>query len=249
MAVSDSPSDGGNIATGVLRRLEVVDLDLLGVRPGALVLDVGCGIGRLMLRLQQRGCATVGVDIVWHDLLSAKRHLSELEPVGKLARADGGHLPFADASFDFAACTETLEHAADANQMLRELARVLKPGGRAVVSVPDALPEMVAYRFYDLYRDDPFGHRRIFTRGRIVGAVEAAGLRVYARRLRNSVEAVYWTLLFLLDACPYMRPWAVDALNRWRERSNKGYSVYYHAFDEVLNRFFPKSVVVYAEKP
>ena len=165
-------------------------------------------------------------------------------------QADGGRLPFADASFDFVACTETLEHAADAALMLRELARVLRPGGRLVVSVPDTLPELVAYRFYDLYRDDPFGHRRIYTRGRIVRAVEAAGLRVYARRLRNSVEAVYWTLLFLLDACPYMRPWAVDALNRWRDRSNEEpYSLLYHVLDEAGNRFFPKSIVVYAEKP
>ena len=119
-----------------------------------------------------------------------------------------------------------------------------------MVSVPDTLPELVAYHIYDLYRDDPFGHRRIYTRGRIVRAVEAAGLRVYARRLRNSVESVYWTLLFLLDACPYMRGWSVDALNRWRERSNaEPYSLLYHVLDEAGNRIYPKSVVVYAEKP
>ena len=41
----------------VLDRLEVCDLDVLGVWPGARVLDVGCQVGRLMLRLQQRGCA------------------------------------------------------------------------------------------------------------------------------------------------------------------------------------------------
>ena len=110
-----------------------------------------------------------------------------------------------------------------------------------MVSVPDTLPELVAYHFYDLYRDDPFGHRRIYTRGRIVSAVEAAGLRVYARRLRNSVEAVYWTLLFLLDACPYMRGWSVDALNRWRDRSNaEPYSLLYHVLDEAGNRFYPE---------
>jgi SAM-dependent methyltransferase len=230
----------------VLRRLEVVDLDLLGVRPGARVLDVGCGVGRLLLRLQRRGCETVGVDILRRDLLSAQRHLMN----AALVQADGGRLPFAGASFDFVACTETLEHAADAALMLRELARVLRPGGRLVVSVPDTLPELVAGRFYALYHDDPFGHRRVYTRGRIARAVEVAGLRVYARRQRNSVEAVYWTLLFLLDACPYMRPWAVDGLNRWRGRSNEEpYSLLYHALDEAGNRFYPKSIVVYAEKP
>jgi len=250
MAVStSSPPKRRYVAGNVLRRLEVVDLDLLGVRPGGRVLDVGCGVGRLLLRLQRRGCETVGVDILRPDLLSARRHLVGKEPAASFVQADGGRLPFAGASFDFVACTETLEHAADAALMLRELARVLRPGGRLVVSVPDTLPELVAGRFYALYHDDPFGHRRIYTRGRIAWAVEAAGLRVYARRQRNSVEAVYWTLLFLLDACPYMRPWAVDGLNRWRDRSNEEpYSLLYHVLDEAGNRFYPKSIVVYAEK-
>jgi SAM-dependent methyltransferase len=234
----------------VLRRLEVVDLTLLGVWPGARVLDVGCSVGRLLSRVAGRGCEGVGVDILRRDLLSARRHLLDRVPRPDFAQADGGRLPFADAAFDFVACTETLEHVADAGVALQELARVLKPGGRLVVSVPDTLPELVAYHIYDLYRDDPFGHRRIYTRGRIVSAVEAAGLRVYARRLRNSVESVYWTLLFLLDACPYMRGWSVEALNRWRERSNaEPYSLLYHVLDEAGNRFYPKSVVVYAEKP
>jgi SAM-dependent methyltransferase len=248
--VSTSSSARRYVAASVLRRLEVVDLDLLGVWPGGRVLDAGCGIGRLMLRLQRRGCETVGVDIVRRDLLAGQRHLAGLEPLASFVEGDGGRLPFADASFDLVACTEVLEHCADANLALRELARVLRPGGRLVVSVPDTLPELVAYGFYDLYRDDPFGHRRIYTRRRLARAVQAAGLRVYARRQRNSVEAVYWMLLFLLDACPYMRPWAVDALNRWRDRSNEEpYSLFYHVLDEAGNRFFPKSIVVYAEKP
>ena len=238
------------VAGNVLRRLEVVDLDLLGVWPSARVLDVGCGVGRLGARFQGRGCETTGIDILRRDLLSARRNTAAAEPPTTFVQADGGRIPFVDASFDFVACTETLEHAADAALMLRELARVLRPGGRIVVSVPDALPELVASSFYDLYYDDPFGHRRIYTRRRIARAVEVAGLRVYARRQRNSVEAVYWTLLFLLDACPYMRSWAVDALNRWRDRSNEEpYSLLYHVLDEAGNRFFPKSLVVYAEKP
>lgn len=248
--MSTSTSKRRYVAEDVLRRLEVVDLDLLGVWPGARILDVGSGVGRLMLRLQRRGCETVGADILRRDLLSAQRRVAGTGPLSTLVQADGGRLPFDNASFDFVACTETLEHAADAGLMLRELARVLRPGGRLVVSVPDTLPELVAYHFYDLYREDPFGHRRIYTRRRIVKAVEAAGLRVYARRLRNSVEAVYWSLLFLLDSCPYMRPWAVDALNRWRDRSNgEPYSLLYHVLDKAGNRLFPKSIVVYGEKP
>ena len=238
------------VPEGVPRRLEVADLDLLGVTAGSHVLDVGCHVGRLMLRLGRRGCATTGIDIVRGDLLQARRRLAELATPADLIEGDGGRLPFADSSFDFAACTETLEHVADAWLVLRELARVLKPGGRLVVSVPDALPELIAAKVYKLYRLDPFGHRRIFTRDSIVRAVEDAGLRVYARRLRNSVEAVYWTLLYLFDACPLLHGWGVDALNHWRDRSNEEpYSWLYHVLDEAGNRLLPKSIVVYAEKP
>jgi SAM-dependent methyltransferase len=232
----------------LLDRLEVCDLGVLGVWPGARVLDVGCQVGRLMFRLQQRGCVALGVDIVRHDVESGRRNLSCCDPAAHFLQADGGRLPFADASFDFVTCTETLEHAADDGMMLRELVRVLRPGGRLALSVPDILPELVAYRFYELYSQDPFGHRRIYTRRSVVKAVEAAGLRVYARRLRNSVEAVYWSLLFLLDSCPYMRPWAVDALNHWHARANEP-SAFYNLLDGAGNQLFPKSIVVYAEKP
>ena len=113
----------------MLRRLEVVDLTLLGVWPGARVLDVGCSVGRLLSRVAGRGCEGIGVDILRRDLLSARRHLLDRAPRPDFAQADGGRLPFVDAAFDFAACTETLEHVADAGVALRELARVLKPGG------------------------------------------------------------------------------------------------------------------------
>ncbi len=233
-----------------MRRLEVVDLDLLGVRPGTRVLDVGCGVGRLMLRIARRGCFATGVELMRPDLRSAQRLLDEFRQQVELIEGDGGRIPFATDTFDFVTCTETLEHVADPGLALRELARVLKSGGHLVVSVPDTLPELIARQMSELYRIDPWGHRRIFTRKGIERTVEAAGLRVYAKRFRNSVEAGYWTLLYLIDACPLLSEWGVDALKRWRDRSNsEPYSLFYHVLDEAGNRVFPKSIAVYAVKP
>lgn len=234
----------------VLRRLEVVDLDLLGVKEGDRVLDIGCGAGRLMLRQARRGCRVTGIDLVERDLPRARRLLEGAGQRADLIVGDAGRLPFQAETFDFVSCTETLEHLADYRMALREIARVLRGGGRAVMSVPEPLPELLIFSLSEMYRTDPWGHRRIFSRGGIVRAAEEAGLEVYATRRRNSVEAVYWLLLFLLDACPPLRERGVDALNRWRERSNtEPYSLLYHVLDEAGNRFFPKSFVVYAQKP
>ncbi|MDI6858475.1 MAG: class I SAM-dependent methyltransferase [Dehalococcoidia bacterium] len=234
----------------VLRRLEVVDLDLLGVRAGDRVLDVGCGVGRLMLRQARRGCRVTGIDLVDRDLPRARRLIEGGGCRADLIVGDAGRLPFDEETFDFVSCTETLEHLADYRLALREVARVLRRGGRSVISVPDPLPELLIFNLSEMYRTDPWGHRRIFSRRGIVRAVEDAGLQVYATRRRNSVEAAYWLLLFLLDACPALGERGVDALNRWRERSNsEPYSLLYHVLDEAGNRFFPKSFVVYARKP
>jgi SAM-dependent methyltransferase len=234
----------------VLRRLEVIDLDVLGVKAGDRVLDVGCGVGRLMLRQARRGCRVTGLDLMRRDLLRARRLLATVSDRVELIEGDAGRLPFAAGSFDFVTCTETLEHVVDYRLALREVARVLRPGGRAAVSVPDPLPELIIFNVSEMYRTDPWGHRRIFSGGGIVRAVEEAGLTVYARRRRNSVEAVYWLLLYLIDACPPLRERGVAALNRWRERSNsEPYSLFYHVLDQAGNRLFPKSIVVYAKKP
>lgn len=234
----------------VLRRLEVVDLDVLGVKAGDRVLDIGCGVGRLMLREARRGCRVTGLDLMRPDLVRARRLLKTAAGGVDLVEGDAGRLPFAEESFDFVTCTETLEHVADYRLALREIARVLRPRGRAAVSVPDMLPELIVFNLSEMYRTDPWGHRRIFSRGGIAQVVEEAGLEVYARRQRNSVEAAYWLLLYLVDACPSLRGRGVEVLNRWRDRSNtEPYSLFYHVLDEAGNRFFSKSVVIYARKP
>ncbi|MBC7630259.1 bifunctional 2-polyprenyl-6-hydroxyphenol methylase/3-demethylubiquinol 3-O-methyltransferase UbiG [Aeromicrobium sp.] len=81
------------------------------------------------------------------------------------------NLPFADDSFDVVGAFDVVEHCESEAVALAELARVLKPGGTVMVSVP-------AYQWAWSSFDDANGHHRRYTRKRAVGAVEAAGLRV-----------------------------------------------------------------------
>ena len=80
-------------------------------------------------------------------------------------------LPFADATFDVVAAFDVVEHCEPEALAVAELARVLGPGGRLLLSVP-------AYQWAWSDHDVRAGHHRRYTRPRIVAALEAAGLRV-----------------------------------------------------------------------
>ena len=226
---------------------------LLDVRKGHSVMDVGCGPGYLLGKAARQASLAVGVDLDEGRLRSAldgSTRSRSARPSIELAVGDGQRLPFADASFDRIICTETLEHVADARLALRELARVLRPGGRLAVSVPHFLCEAILYRLIGGYLSFPGGHRRVFTAQSLSRALARAGLQPYAECLRDSLEAVYWILLSLFARPPRRLDGALGALERWRARTRaEPYSRLYHAADQIGNRVLPKSVVVYALKP
>jgi SAM-dependent methyltransferase len=113
------------------RRVSVI-FRLLGARPSDRVLEVGCGAGHLLARLPA-GRAT-GVDLA-ESLLT--RTAARLRGRAALAQGDAGALPFAAGSFERIYCSEVLEHLVDPRAAVAEIGRVLRPGGVAVLSVPN----------------------------------------------------------------------------------------------------------------
>ncbi len=108
--------------------------DFCGPVAGRHVLDLGCGMGGLTVALRQAGARVVG-----HEpnraygaicTLRAARYGLSLPFVAAVGEA----LPFRDGAFDIVVCLDVLEHADSLERTLAEIARVLAPGGQAIVT-------------------------------------------------------------------------------------------------------------------
>jgi ubiquinone/menaquinone biosynthesis C-methylase UbiE len=105
--------------------------DLLGASPGRRILDVGCGLGEdamALAGLVAPGGTVVGVDGSRAMIEEARNRHGEVEGLS-FEVADAAHLPFDDASFDACRIDRVLQHVADPARVVREMVRVLRPGG------------------------------------------------------------------------------------------------------------------------
>jgi demethylmenaquinone methyltransferase / 2-methoxy-6-polyprenyl-1,4-benzoquinol methylase len=120
----------------------------LNVQPGDLVLDVATGTGAVALELiRQKSCAVVGVDQS-EEMLAVARE--RLPAAVRLVEASAERLPFDDESFDALTVTYLLRYVDDPGATLRELVRVVRPGG-TLASLEFAVPRGVwnpLWRFY-----------------------------------------------------------------------------------------------------
>jgi SAM-dependent methyltransferase len=153
---------------------------LLAPRPGERVLDAGCGSGWLASMGAATGAWMCALDLAPQGVAGAKRRFPELR---RLAAGDLYHLPFASGSLDAVVLSEVLEHLDDIGGALRQVHRVLRPGGRALVSVP--YRERIAYHLcIHCNRFTPANaHLHSFGPGDLERLLGAAGLRPYATRL------------------------------------------------------------------
>jgi ubiquinone/menaquinone biosynthesis C-methylase UbiE len=117
-------------------------VELAGAGPGWRALDIGTGTGHTALAIAPHVAHVVATDITPEMLaegerLRAERGVDNVE----FAIADVHHLPYPDGSFDLVTCRRAAHHFSDINLALREMARVLKVGGRLVIddrSVPES---------------------------------------------------------------------------------------------------------------
>jgi demethylmenaquinone methyltransferase/2-methoxy-6-polyprenyl-1,4-benzoquinol methylase len=122
-------------------------LRMIGVGPGDTVLDVACGTGDLAEASRARGARVVGADFASQMLRGARRRGVD----AGFVQADAARLPLADASIDVVTCGFALRNFVSLPDVMREMARVLAPGGRlALVEVdrPDAAIVRAGHSLY-----------------------------------------------------------------------------------------------------
>jgi len=110
--------------------------EAVGHAAGRDVLDVGCNTGYGTMRFAPVAQRVVGVDVSPRAIEAARLRAPDGRP--EFALTSGLTLPFADASFDLVTSFQVLEHVSDAIGFLRELERVLRPGGLVILATPNA---------------------------------------------------------------------------------------------------------------
>lgn len=99
-----------------------------GSLEGRLVLDVGCGLGGKSVAYAEAGASVIGVDVEKENVERSAAFARGC-PGARFLAGDAERLPFADASLDLVVANDSLEHFRDPAAALKELGRVLRPGG------------------------------------------------------------------------------------------------------------------------
>jgi SAM-dependent methyltransferase len=178
------------------RKFAVLCEEIRAQLPAEAFLDAGCGDGRFLAALPTLGplpTRVVGVDIADSILDTARRATAAAGLDPELVRGNLERLPLGDTEFDLVVSIQVLEHLLDPAGGVRELARVLRPGGRLLLTTDNSarrltqalngprwlVAGLLGKRNHRVRLDFP---HRTFSKREVVGLLEAAGLAVERTR-------------------------------------------------------------------
>lgn len=180
-------------------------LELIGPVAGLRVLDVGCGDGQLASLLARMGAVITAIDTDPQMLEAARRRLQRDAVEGTLIRADIEALPFASQRFDLVTAVTVLCFVGRPQQALREMARVLKPGGRLVVGELGRYSVWAVWRRLRAWLGHPTWRSAHFRSiAELVALARSAGLTVRATRAAIFYPPIGWVTPLLAPIDPWL---------------------------------------------
>jgi SAM-dependent methyltransferase len=150
------------------------------------VLDIGCGLGQTLAYHRNRGCKAFGMEADGNVQAIARRYGLDI----RQGVFDGTQ--FDSDSFDYVTLDQVAEHVMDPNALMRGVARVLKPGGKVVITTPN--PTSLGARLYGrrwLNWHPPY-HLQFYTRRSLAIVAQEAGLRLVKARTLTASEWQYY---------------------------------------------------------
>ena len=218
-----------------------------------VLLDVGCGEGRHIFGVMQDYplMKCIGIDMDHESIKIAEEGYDYFKSISQAGaeflKGSAYKIPFPDNFFDLVICSEVLEHLHEYNDAVKEMHRVLKPGGKLYASVPASWPEKICWNLSKDYQNQPGGHLRIFDQKKLVSEIQEEGFLFLSSERFHAIHSPYWWL-----RCFFWNSqdsnFIVKLYKKILERHILKKPLLIDIIDKLLNPILGKSFSMYFEK-
>lgn len=234
-----------------MKNVNKINLDLLKLKKGDKVLDLGCSFGEQAMRIAKEGLVVYGMDKSKEAIRQFKESAKKENVKCMAIEGDIKKIPYADNYFDAVIATEVFEHVQEPEEAINESLRVLRPGGHICISVPTPISERI-FKFLHPNWVKNSEHINIFSKKQISTLLKQVGFGIERIENQNFEWSIFWIIhsffktRFDSTGTPlenhkvsvnYFKVW--DYIRKFRMEK---------LFLWFGNKIFPKSYYIYAVK-
>ena len=229
------------------------NLDKYSLNTNGIMLDVGCGEGRHIFGIMQQNplMQCIGLDMDKRSLEKAEEGYAYFKTLSQAGVdfliGSAYSIPLPNNSVDIVICSEVLEHLHEYNDAIKEIHRVLKPGGKFYASVPASWPEKICWALSKEYQNQPGGHLRIFNQKSLIEEIKLSGFNFLSSEKFHSIHSPYWWLRCLFWKSQDSN-FFVNKYKKLLEKHILEKPKLLDSIDKFLNPTMGKSFAMYFEK-